>query len=295
VADRERVDVPVEGGTLATFRLGTEGPPVLAVHGITSTSRSWLAVQRALGDRAALLAVDLRGRGGSNGLPPPYGIASHARDMVAVLDHFRLASAVIAGHSLGAYIAARVAADHPERVSMAVLVDGGLTIPGIESVDPQAFVEAFLGPALARLRMTFDSRQAYRAWWAAHPALSGSDVDPEILAAYADYDLVGEEPALRSGVTEESVRGDANDLFEMGKAAQRMNVPAMLLCAPRGLLNDPSPMQPLSLVREWAAASSDLRRAVAVPDVNHYTIVMGRAGARVVADAVAEALAVVQV
>src|SRR5206468_6895035 len=82
------VDVPVAGGTLAAFTLsvGPEGmPPAVAVHGITSSSRSWVAVARALAGRRELLAVDLRGRGSSRALPPPYGIAAHAADVIALL------------------------------------------------------------------------------------------------------------------------------------------------------------------------------------------------------------------
>ena len=73
----ERLEVPVAGGTLAVFRLGdvpAGAEPVIAVHGITANSHAWLAVARALKNRAALLAVDLRGRGASNNLPPPYGM-----------------------------------------------------------------------------------------------------------------------------------------------------------------------------------------------------------------------------
>src|SRR5437588_605258 len=89
-----------------------------------------------------------------------------------------------------------------------------------------------------------------------------------------------------SSVIEDAVRGDAADLFEMGKAAHRLSVPAKLLCAARGLLDDPNPMQPLSLVQSWAAQAPELREAIPVPDVNHYTITLGRSGARAVAEAV---------
>src|SRR5205823_2000260 len=113
-----RIDVPVAGGSLAAFWLGPRDErvaPVLAVHGITSNSRAWVAVARRLeADRhaavdaaargVALLAVDLRGRGASNQLPAPYGLAAYARDLLAVLDHCEIERAVVAGHSLGAYI-----------------------------------------------------------------------------------------------------------------------------------------------------------------------------------------------
>jgi hypothetical protein len=46
-------------------------------------------------------------------------------------------------------------------------------------------------------------------------------------------------------------------------------------------------MQPLALVRQWAAGDPDRRRAVEVPDVNHFTIVLGRHGAEAVAGEIA--------
>jgi pimeloyl-ACP methyl ester carboxylesterase len=290
----ERHDVDVEGGKLAAYALRAPGertaaadrPKVLAVHGITATSRVWLAVARKLHGRAELIAPDLRGRGRSNALGAPYGLASHARDLLAVLDRFELERAVLVGHSLGAYVIARFAVDHPERVSALVLVDGGLTIPGVERVDPQEFIDAFLGPALARLKLVFPTREAYHEWWRRHPAIAGSDILDEDVVAYADHDLTGKEPNLRSSVSEASVRGDTSELLEMGKPAHRLTVPAQLLCAPRGLLNDPNPMQPLEVARAWAAGAPAQRQASAVPNVNHYTLVMGTAGATAVAAAI---------
>jgi lipase len=292
-----RLDIDVRGGSLAAFRLSEApeaGATVVAIHGITSTSRSWVAVARELEGRANLVAVDLRGRGASNALPGPFGICAHSDDVVEVLDGLGLERAVLAGHSLGAYIVAHAAAEHPERVSAAVLVDGGLRIPGTERVDPQTFLDAFLGPALARLRMRFATREDYYDFWRAHPAMGpGNDVDDRDLVTYADYDLVGEEPELRSSVAEDAVRGDAADLFELGDDAGRLTVPTTLLVAPRGLQDEPRPMQPLPLAREWEAGApaSDLRRAIEIPDVNHYTIMLGSRGAAAVARAVLEATA----
>ncbi len=283
---RQRLDVPVAGGSLAVFRLGSADPVVLAVHGITSNSHAWVAVARALQSRASLAAVDLRGRGRSAELPGPYGVAAYARDLLAVLDRFELEQPVAVGHSLGAYIVARLAADHPERVRAAVLVDGGLTIPGARQADPQTFIDGFLGPVLARLRERFPSREAYHDWWRAHPALRGGVVADRVLVPYADHDLTGVEPELRSSVVEGAVRADADEVLQIGEAAHRLTVPATLLCATRGLLDDPNPMQPLELVREWAAEAPEQRQAVQVPDTNHYTLVFGERGASTIAETV---------
>jgi pimeloyl-ACP methyl ester carboxylesterase len=269
----------------------SRAPAVLAIHGITANSRAWLAVARALGPQASLAAVDLRGRGASRALPAPYGIGSHVADMLAVLDALQLERTVVVGHSLGAYIAAALAVEHPERVRGLVLVDGGLKVPGSEGVDPQKFLDAFLGPALARLRLKFATREEYRDWWRAHPALAAGDVADADLDAYADHDLVGSEPQLRSSVVEAAVRADAADLFTTAEAAQQLTVPATLLCAPRGLADDPNPMQPTKLAQAWTAGAPRERKLELVADVNHYTIAMGRRGAQAVANAILSALA----
>jgi len=284
------VEVPVAGGVLAAFRLGQRpdgAPTMLAIHGILSNSRAWLAVARALGGRASLVALDLRGRGRSNELPPPYGIDVHVEDALATLDALGLEQAVLAGHSLGAYIAANVAVSHPGRVRAVVLVDGGLAIPGTEHLDPQAATASLLGPALARLKMTFETREKYHEWWRGHPAFAGGAIADHDLVAFADHDLVGAAPPLRPGISEAAVRADAAGLREAAEAAPRLDAPATLLVAPRGLLDDPNPMQPLAVARAWAEQRPAQRHLIAVPDVNHYTITMGAQGAAAVADAIA--------
>lgn len=287
----EPLAVPVAGGSLAAYRFAGEpgAPTVLAIHGITANSHSWVPTARALQGRVTLTAVDLRGRGRSNELPEPFGIAAHVQDMVAVLDALDLERAVVVGHSLGAYIAAALATAHPERVSGLVLVDGGLPVPGSRGVDPEPFISAFLGPALARLELTFTDRAAYRAWWAQHPAVSGSDIELADLAAYADHDLIGRQGAMRSAVNPACIRPDGRGVLE-AVDADRLQLPAVLLCAPRGLLGEPNPMQPLELVQRWAAADPERRRGLQIGDTNHYSIVLGRRGAAAVATEIVGAL-----
>jgi pimeloyl-ACP methyl ester carboxylesterase len=289
-----RIGIPVAGGELAVYRLGserTQAPAVLAVHGITATSFAWLAVAAALAnDDLTLFAVDLRGRGDSGSLPGPFGLDAHVADLLAVLEALELPRPVLLGHSMGAYVAARLGARHPDRVSSLVLVDGGLTIPGSADVDPEPFMRAFLGPALARLELTFESLESYVAWWREHPAVAGSDIDPAVLRRYVEHDLVGEPPKLRSSVNPDVLAPDGGDVLRSDDA-HRLVLAAVLLCAPRGMVNDPNPMQPLQLVRDWAAEDPERRRAVQVPDVNHYTITLGTAGAASVAAEVRAAVA----
>lgn len=286
-----RIDVPVEGGVLAAFRLsrGEPGAPlVVAAHGITGNSRSWLPVARELGGRADLVALDHRGRGASRELPGPFGMAAHAADVEAVLDRLEAERAVVTGHSMGAYVVTRFASHRSDRVSGAVLVDGGLPLPGAENADPQEFLDAFLGPSIARLRERFSSREAYHDFWRAHPAFDGTGVEDADLAAFADHDLVGDPPELRSSVVEEAVRTDGAELLEAAGSAGELGCRAVLVRAPRGLRDGPDPMVPADVAAAWEREAPESRQVLEVPDVNHYTITLGP-GARHVADALAAA------
>lgn len=260
---------------------------VLAAHGITASHVNWRTVARELDD-VCLLAPDLRGRGASRTVGPPFGIATHASDLLAVLDHIGRERAVLAGHSMGAYVVARLAADHPDRAEAVVLVDGGLPVPSVpDDIDPNVVLDAMLGPAIARLKMIFDSAEDYVAFFAQHPALTGRlDEDVE---AYVRYDLEGEAGALRSRASEEAVRADGADLL-LDKASQtavdRIAAPITLLRAERGLLDDDHPLIPPDALERFRA---DHPEAVVhdLAGVNHYTIALGTAGS---ATTVAEAI-----
>jgi lipase len=288
-------EVPVEGGALRLSRAGCEpggsAPVVLAAHGITSSSRAWTVVARLLGREVCFLATDLRGRGRSHAAGPPWGIARHAQDLEAILDRVGADRAIVAGHSMGAYVAGVLALRAPERVVSLVLVDGGLPTAPPPRADPDEALEAVLGPALARLRQTFASLDDYVGFWRRHPAFGDHEVREEDLRAYAERDLVGEPPELRPAPREEAVREDGRDIFlddEIRTAATRASRPATLLRAPRGLMNDPDhPFLPAEEARAFSGRPE--ARVVEVENVNHYTITLGARGAAAVAGAIREA------
>ena len=123
-------DVPVSGGSLHVGRWGDGDQVVVAAHGITGNHRSWQGVARALGPgRVAGGARPPRPRAAPPSCPGPFGMRAHADDLVAVLDHLELDRAVLAGHSMGAYVATTAATAHRDRWSHVVLVDGGVALP----------------------------------------------------------------------------------------------------------------------------------------------------------------------
>lgn len=274
--------LPVAGGEYTVARWPGGDRVLLAVHGITASHRAWPPVVDALASDCTVLAPDLRGRGASNALPPPFGLDAHVADLLATLDHYDVTECVVAGHSLGAYIALKLAAAAPSRVRALVLVDGGLALPMRTGATPEQVIAGILGPALKRLDMRFEDRAAYHRFWREHPAFQDEGAWNPYVEAYVDYDLVGEPGALRSRVNAEAVRVDALGPLdpEMVTLVEKVRQPMLLLTAVRGLLNQPQPLMPLELVREKCAKQPALRH-LEIPDTNHYTIVTGSGNRRV--------------
>lgn len=282
----EELQVPVRGGSLAVLRWPAhrpDAPVVLAAHGITANALSWSPLADQLGGAVSLLAPDLRGRAHSNGLPAPYGMGAHAEDLLAVLDGLGVEQAVLAGHSMGGFAVAVAAARFPDRVREVVLVDGGVGFPAPPEADIDALLQAVIGPAMARLQMTFPSPEAYLDFWRPHPALAG-DWSP-VLEAYFERDLVGEPPAMRSSCVLDAIRVDGAEVLrdeETLSAVRRMRAPATLLWAERGLFNEEQGLY--DEARLAAAALPDSVQVVPVRGINHYTVLLAHRGAEVVAE-----------
>lgn len=259
--------VRVRGGDLFTARWGRgAAPPVLALHGITANRLAFARLAEELAGRGGppLLVPDLRGRGFSSGVRGPYGLSAHVDDMVAVLDAHGVERTVVAGHSMGAFIACLLAVRHPERVTGLLLIDGGYGLP----VAPDTDIDTVLGPALARLRMTFGSQDEYRRFWRRHPAFTGRwNTWTE---RYALSDLVGQAPRLFSRVNEESVRADGAQVLadpEALGAIHRLPRPARLLWTARGLMDE----SPGLYTPERLAGLPEDVATVELPDDNHYS------------------------
>jgi pimeloyl-ACP methyl ester carboxylesterase len=107
------------------FRIAGEGPLVVLIHGITSTSDAWLAAMAGLAERYTVVAPDLLGHGRSAKPRGDYSLGAYAsgvRDLLGVLGFER---GTVVGHSLGGGIALQFAYQFPEYSERLVLVSSG--------------------------------------------------------------------------------------------------------------------------------------------------------------------------
>jgi pimeloyl-ACP methyl ester carboxylesterase len=146
-AELEFEHVKLHGHRVGFLRAG-EGPLIVLVHGITSSSDVWRPVIRELAKDHTVVAPDLLGHGRSAKPRGDYSLGAYAsgiRDLMGVLGY---ESGTAVGHSLGGGVAMQFAYQFPEYTERLVLISsGGLgrdvnpllraaTLPGSEVVLP---------------------------------------------------------------------------------------------------------------------------------------------------------------
>jgi non-heme chloroperoxidase len=97
------------------------GIPVVMLHGVTDSWRSFEPVLPHLPDDIRAIAVTLRGHGDAPKPESGYLIEELAGDVVGLMDELEIEHAILVGHSMGSWVARQIAIDHPGRVLGLVL------------------------------------------------------------------------------------------------------------------------------------------------------------------------------
>jgi len=100
-----------------------DGPPVLFVHGLGSSTRDWELQVPAFAERYRVITVDVRGHGQSDKPPSPYSIKQFSEDVAAFIRALNIAPTHVVGLSMGGMIAFQLGADHPDLVRSLVIVN----------------------------------------------------------------------------------------------------------------------------------------------------------------------------
>jgi pimeloyl-ACP methyl ester carboxylesterase len=277
----QRFLVPVLGGDLAVFQYGDgSGVPVLLIHGVTSSNRAFQLFADSLIARGkAPFAVDLRGRGDSNNLQAPFGMKQHAQDMAAVIDHFDWNKPDVIGHSMGGFVAAALVGLFADKVGEVVFADGGVPLPMPPGMTVEQIMPFVLGPAMTRLAMEFDSKEAYRDYWKPQPAFAKGW--SSVLDEYVDYDLRGK----KASTNPQAVEADSRDLFGddlIVKSLQGLTKPSIFIKAERGLQNEEGGLYPMPVL-DAVLPNYPMLKLEFLADCNHYDMFLEQSGAEKVA------------
>lgn len=107
--------VAANGFTKIAYRKEGTGPLLVLIHGFPEDSNLWRRVVPALAARFTLLIPDLPGSGGSTLPQTDISIAGLGEAVIAVLDNEKVEKSIIAGHSMGGYVAIALAGKYPGR------------------------------------------------------------------------------------------------------------------------------------------------------------------------------------
>jgi pimeloyl-ACP methyl ester carboxylesterase len=166
-------------------------PPVLFLHGISSSAATYGYLVAELVPSYRLYRLDFRGHGRSDRAPGGYRLPGYASDAGAVLDQlFGEEPAVVVGHSLGGLTATYLAQCRPERVGALFLEDPPLYLADPASLEATPFAEAFRlrQAAVRRWRADGLDAAAISALVAEAPSMTGvgtvgEESMPDALAA----------------------------------------------------------------------------------------------------------------
>ena len=240
----------------------------LLVHGLTGRASAFRALAQELEARGLrgwrLLAVDLRGRGATGRVEGTVGIPAHAADLAALMDREGLEKVAFVGHSLGAMIGVYLAANHPDRITKLILIDGGS--------DVTDEVDALLSPVVERLERTYPSREAYVEYLKSLPVFK--DRWDENLERYFAGDVRSEGGGWRHHADLETVREDRQKMhgFQLSELWPRIGCPTLVLLSTVGLAGpDEGFILPSQDARRIREIISDCA-LVEVKNTNHYDI-----------------------
>lgn len=95
------------------LRISGEGPPVILLHGWTSSAEEWFPFLGPLNARHRVYRWDARGHGGHPLADPASAtVGRMARDLANLIDHYGLSEAIAVGHSMGALTLWQYLRDH---------------------------------------------------------------------------------------------------------------------------------------------------------------------------------------
>ena len=117
--------IPVSADyTLQVIETGhPAGRPVLFAHALGLDLHAWDSVFPLLPNDLRLVAMDMRGHGGSDVPEPPYAMGALIRDAETVCDALEMRDCVIVGNSIGGMIAQGLAAKRLDLVRGLVLAN----------------------------------------------------------------------------------------------------------------------------------------------------------------------------
>ena len=213
---------------LAVVEWSRRGLPCVLLHGFGDAACVWNHLATRIMPEFRAVAIDLRGHGDSDWDPETrYDLETLTADLGKVVDTFGFERMVLIGHSFGAAVAMRFAAENAARAAGLVIVDFG---PELDEAGVDEVLRAF-----ADMPRTFASTDDYADWLIAHRPLA----DPNQLRHLARCSLrqssQGWQPkadaalATNSEISRLEAKGGRYHLPELWPALEQIKCPSLVI------------------------------------------------------------------
>ncbi len=262
--------VELDGVTLQVNEWPGNSDPVLLLHATGFHSRCWDSIARRLPD-AHIYAVDARFHGGSDshGHPNWQLMASDVEQLLRQLD---LRNMVAAGHSMGGYITALVAAHEPRRFRQVILIDPTIFSREIyqKYFGSKAWADPAESPVSRRKNRWHSAEEMYQRFKNREPFANWQD---EVLRDYCNY-------ALREAPDETSLQLACDPLHEAAMYLNHQGYEAIFEELPKLTMRvtvmrarpDPGDFFNLAASPTWPELAGTLPRGrdVYLPHLSHF-------------------------
>lgn len=190
-------------GTTLHYVVGGQGPALILMHGFPENWSAFATIMPGLASRFRVVAVDLRGIGGSTPGQGDHETVTMAEDMYQLALKLKLDRAYVVGHDIGGSIAYAIARLHPDAVRGAMILD--VPIPGVDPWD-----QIKINPALWHFGF-------HRVPGLAEQLLAGRE------AIYFDY-FLRDKVADPKSISDEAIARYARAYSLPGRMAAAMNI-----------------------------------------------------------------------
>ena len=187
----------VNGTELHYVAAGTEGSPVLLVHGFPETWWTFRKLIPLLAASHRVYAVDLRGFGDSDNGPGAYDSKTSAEDLHLLIDELNAGAVHISGQDISGATVFRLATTHPEDVRSFTAIEMGLPGFGLERLADVTHggtwhIGVLTAPGIPEMLLVGREREflgqfAFPAMSATPGAITDNDID-EFVRTYSRPD-----------------------------------------------------------------------------------------------------------
>lgn len=152
---------------------GIDRPPLVFLHGLTSSRATWAEVVPVLAPAHQVLTMDLRGHGESGHASGTYTLGHYVSDAIELCEQRLDQPALLVGHSLGGVIAATVAQTRPDMVRGVFLEDPPFGSPTSLDGNPLLTMFTLMREVVGQFQERDAPIEEYVGLLNAAPALNG--------------------------------------------------------------------------------------------------------------------------